>query len=171
VSKLKQLLANPQAAAGIAARGQARTLGEHSYSQRMALLVDLLERRRPKAGTPLNRTPRRQEVLVACPANLYSRIPKALKQALQGQHDHHRFILLSDGDSHDPGCQGQPRWCSHLLNGNPELAQCCLDATEPTQLLIVEERNNASQGPAWIAQLKQEAEERQIVCNSISPSS
>jgi len=170
VSKLKQLLANPKAAAAIAARGQARTLGEHSYSQRMALLVDLLERHKPKAGTPLNRTPRRQEVLVACPANLHSRIPNALKHALEGQHDHYRFTLLSDGNSQDPGFQGQPRWCSPALNGNPQLAQCCLDATEPKQLLIVEERNNASQGPSWIAQLKQEAEQRQIVCNSISPS-
>jgi len=34
----------------------------------------------------------------------------------------------------------------------------------------VEERNNAIKGPCWIAQLKQEAEQRQIVCNSISPS-
>lgn len=170
VSKLKQLLDNPKAAAAIAVRGQARTLREHTYSQRMALLVDLLKRHRPKAGLAGLRALKRQEVLVACPAQLSSRIPKALKQALQGQHDHHRFTLLSDGNSQDPGFQGQPRWCSPALNGNPQLAQCCLDATEPTQLLIVEDCNNASQGPCWIAQLKQEAEQRQIVCNSISPS-
>jgi hypothetical protein len=137
----------------------------------MAMLVDLLERHRPKAGTPLNRAPRRQEVLVACPAQLSGRIPNALKQALQGQHKHHRFTLLSNADVNVQVFKGQSRWCSPSLINDPLLAQCCLDATEPTQLLIVEECNNASQGPAWTAQLKQEAEQRQIVCNSISPSS
>ena len=169
VGKLKQLLAEPQAAAAIAARGQARTLRDHNYSQRMALLVDLLERHRPKAGPKGPRTPRQQEVLVACPANLSSRIPQALKQALQGQHRHHRFTLLSDGNSRDPGFQEQPRWCSPSLNSNPQLAECCLDATEPTQLLIVEEMDGPTHGPAWTAQLRQAAEQRQIGCLSIRP--
>ena len=54
VSKLKQLLEQPEAAAVIAARGQARTLKTRTYRQRMAELLALLQRRGSKTIAPHN---------------------------------------------------------------------------------------------------------------------
>ena len=65
VSKLKQLLAQPDAASAIAARGQARTLKHHTYSQRMAELVALLQRHCPTTGASTAHAPRPQTLLVA----------------------------------------------------------------------------------------------------------
>jgi len=169
VSKLKELLANPHAAAAIAARGQARTLAEHSYSQRMAELVTLLQRHRPKTGGSPTHASRPQTLLVACRAELVQRIPKPLTEALLNDHQNHRLLLISDADSQTPSVKGMKRWCSSTLSTTKTEGQPCLDAMEPDQILIVENQPEALNTDHWIAQLKQQAEARLILCTSVRP--
>ena len=64
VSKLKQLLDQPEAAAVIAARGQARTLKNHTYRQRMAELLALLQRYGLKSSAPQLQAQTPQTLLV-----------------------------------------------------------------------------------------------------------
>ena len=169
VGKLKQLLAEPQAAAAIAARGQARTLREHTYSQRMAELVTLLQRHRPKTGGSPTHASRPQTILVACRAELVQRIPKPLTEALLNDHQNHRMLLISDADSQTPAVKGMKRWCSSTLGTTKTEGQPCLDAMEPDQILIVEDQPEALNTDHWIAQLKQQAEARLILCSSVRP--
>jgi hypothetical protein len=51
------LLAHPDEAEGMARAGQARTLREHTYTQRMAQTAELLERRLRKPGKPVIHLP------------------------------------------------------------------------------------------------------------------
>ena len=169
VSKLKQLLADPEAAAAIAARGQARTLREHSYSKRMAELVALLQRHRSKTGSASTQPPRPQTLLVACRAELVLRIPEPLRQALLKEHPNHRMILISDADAQTPGLKGMKRWCSSSLDKDVTQVLACVDAMEPHQILIVEDQPGGLASGDWITQLKQQAETRQITCSSVRP--
>jgi len=170
VGKLKQLLADPQAAVAIAARGQARTLREHSYSQRMAELVALLQRHRSKTAAALStQAPRPQTLLVACRAELVHRIPEPLRQALLNEHPNHRMALISDADAQTPDVKGMKRWCSSTLDKDVTQVLACVDAMEPHQILIVEDQPGGSASGDWITQLKQQAEARQIICSSVGP--
>jgi len=170
VGKLKQLLADPQAAVAIAARGQARTLREHSYSQRMAELVALLQRHRSKTAAACStQAPRPQTLLVACRAELVHRIPEPLRQALLKEHPNHRMILISDADAQTPGVKGMKRWCSSSLDKDVTQVLACVDAMEPHQIVIVEDQPGGSASGDWIMQLKQQAETRQITCSSVRP--
>ena len=170
VGKLKQLLADPQAAVAIAARGQARTLREHSYSQRMAELVALLQRHRSKTAAACStQAPRPQTLLVACRAELVHRIPEPLRQALLNEHPNHRMALISDADAQTPDVKGMKRWCSSTLDKDVTQVLACVDAMEPHQILIVEDQPGGSASGDWITQLKQQAEARQIICSSVGP--
>jgi len=168
VSKLKQLLADPQAAAAIAARGQARTLRDHNYSQRMAQLVALLQRHHSKTAVALStQAPRPQTLLVACRAEHVHRIPVPLREALLKEHPNHRMILISDADAQTPGLKGMKRWCSSNLDKDVTQALACVDAMQPHQILIVEDQPGGLASGDWITQLKQQAEARQIICSSV----
>ena len=170
VSKLKQLLADPQAAAAIAARGQTRTLREHSYSKRMAQLVALLQRHRSKTGAACStQPPRPQTLLVACRAELVRRIPEPLREALLKEHLNHRMALISDADAQTPDVKGMKRWCSSTLDKDVTQALACVDAMEPHQILIVEDQPGGSASGDWTTQLKKQAEARQIICSSVRP--
>jgi spore maturation protein CgeB len=169
VSKLKQLLAQPDAAAAIAARGQARTLQHHTYSQRMAELVALLKRHISRTGASVATALKSQTLLVACPAELVHRIPKPLTQALQNEHPHHRMLLISDADPQTQGLQGMQRWCSSALGTDPTQVQSCLDAMEPDQILIVDDQPTFRGSSDWLTQIKQQAQARQIICSSVRP--
>lgn len=169
VAKLKQLLAQPEATAAIAARGQARTLKHHTYSQRMAELVTLLHRHLPKVSSSASHAPRPQTLLVACRAEFVDRIPGPLTQALLNEHPNHRMLLISDADPQTPVLQGMKRWLSSTLGLDATQAQHCLDAMEPDQILIVEDQPGAPASGDWITQLKQQAEARQILCSSVRP--
>ncbi|MBW0180969.1 MAG: glycosyltransferase [Vulcanococcus sp.] len=167
VSKLKQLLAQPEAAAAIAARGQARTLKHHTYSQRMADLVPLLQRHRPKTRSSATHAPRDQTLLVACRAELVHRIPKPLAEALRSEHLNHRMLLIGDIDPQAQGLQGMQRWCSSTLGIDPTQVQPCLDAMEPDQILIVDDQRTVTGSSDWMTQIRHQAEARQIVCSSV----
>jgi len=169
VSKLKQLLEEPDAAAAIAARGQARTLQHHTYSQRMAELVALLKRHLFKTGASLPAAPRPQTLLVACPDELVHRIPKPLTEALQNEHPHHRLALISDANPQIPDLQGMWRWCSSTLGTDPTQVQSCLDAMEPDQILIVDDQPTVRVSNDWLTLIRQQAEAQQIVFSSVRP--
>lgn len=169
VSKLKQLLAQPKAASAIAARGQARTLQHHTYTQRMAEMVALLQRYCSKSGASAMYAPRPQTLLVACRSEHAHRIPRPLTEALLTEHPNHRMALISDADLQSPGLKGMKRWCSSTLALDTTLAQPCFDATEPNHILIVEDQPGAQVTGDWITQFKQQAEARQILCSSVRP--
>jgi spore maturation protein CgeB len=170
VSKLKQLLAQPKAAAAIAARGQACTLRHHTYNQRMAELVTLLQRHLPKGTAAASQAPRPQILLVACRAKHAQHIPGPLKQALLNEHPNHRLALISDAEPETPGFQGIRRWCSSTLALDATQVQPCLDAMEPDQILIVEEQSSDLASDDWMIQLRQEAKARPILCSSVRAS-
>jgi len=170
VSKLKQLIAQPEAAAAIAARGQARTLKHHTYSQRMAELVALLQRHLPKGRAAATQAPRPQILLVACRAKHAQLIPGPLKQALLNEHPSHRITLISDAKPETPGLQGIQRWCSSILGSDATQVQPCLDAMEPDQILIVEEQSSDLASDDWMTQLRQQGTARQILCSSVRAS-
>jgi len=168
VSKLKQLLAQPQAASAIAAQGQARTLKHHTYTQRMVELVALLQRHLPKATFSVSQAPRPQTLLVVCRAEHVNRIPEPFRQAILSKHPNHRIALISDALPQTPVLQGMQRWCSSIMGLDPTQAQPCLDAMEPDQILIVDDQPGSLGSIDWITQIKQEAEARQILCSFVS---
>jgi hypothetical protein len=150
VSKLKQLLAQPQTAASIAARGQQRTLKEHTYNQRMGLLVELLQR-------PYQRRP--QEIVLACSAAAAHHMPVAVHERLKQPQRHHRVTVLSNAALDEPALQGVPRWCVPADHTAVEVASCCLDALEPTTVITLEP---LSADCSWLEQLRQQAEQQGI---------
>lgn len=169
VSKLKQLLEQPEAASAIAARGQARTLKHHTYGRRMEELMALLQSHRLKTGPTHAPPPRPQTLLVACKAEKIQRIPRPLKQALLNEHSHHRMFVISDANPQMADLQGIKRWCSSNLPTERTLAEPCLDAVKPDQILIVDDQPCGPVHGDWTIQLKQQADARQILCTSVRP--
>ena len=169
VSKLKQLLAHPEATAAIAASGQARTLRHHTYNQRMAELAALLKRHLPKMGASFATSPRPPVILVACRAEWVHLIPKSLAHALQIKHPNHRLLLISDADPQTKGLEGMERWSSSTVGIDPTQVQTCLDAMEPDQILIMDDQPSVPACDDWIMQLQQQAEARKILCSLVRP--
>ena len=167
ISKLKQLMAEPKAAAEIAARGQARTLKDHTYKQRMAELVSLIQRHLPKTEQIQLKLPKPQTLLVACSSHNIHRIPRPLKHALRNQHSHHRIFLISDANPHMPDLQGIKRWSRSDLLTDKTQAEPCLDAIEPNQILIVDNQPSGTTKANWIIDLKKQAEARHILCTYV----
>jgi len=167
VSKLKQLLAQPKAAAAIAARGQARTLKCHTYNHRMVELAALLQQHLPKMTPSVSQAPRPQTLLVVCRAEHVDRIPGPLKKALLNEHPNHRIALISDADPDSPDFKGMQRWCSPTLGQDATQAQSCLDAMEPDQIFLIEDLPDAPLKHDWFTQLKQQAHAREIPCSSM----
>jgi hypothetical protein len=143
-------LAQPADAAAIAARGQARTLRDHTYNQRMALLVELLQRPHP---------PRPQHILLACSAEAARHLPLAVRERLKQPQRHHRVTLLSNAVLSEPALQGVARWCVPADHTAVEVAGCCLDALEPTTLITLE---SSGSDRSWLEPLSQRASQQGI---------
>ncbi len=167
VSKLKQLLEQPEAASAIAARGHARTLKHHTYRERMAELLALLQRHRPNIGPSYPQPPRSQTLLVACKAEKIQRIPQPLKQALLNEHPHHRMFVISDANPQIADLHGIKRWSSSKLPTDRTLAELCLDAVKPDHILIVDDQHCGPVHGDWTIQLKQQADAREILCSYV----
>ncbi len=150
ISKVQQLMAQPADAAAIAARGQARTLRDHTYNQRMALLVELLQRPHP---------PRQQHIVLACSAEAARHMPVTARARLKQPQRHHRVTVLSNAALDEPTLQGVPRWCVPSDHTAVEVAGCCLDALEPTTVITLEPR---SAEHSWLGPLLQQASQRGI---------
>ena len=166
VSKLQQLLKCPQQAAAIARRGQLRVLRDHTYSQRMGLLVELLLRHSPKPqvqGIPYQD----QQVLVACPHELVQRLPQSLRRVLTSQHPHHHFTLLTDAPAAAPALQGLPRWCPLKQADADGMATCCIDAIAPTQVFIVKDSFSKGLPNRWLANFEQQSRRKDLPIMSV----
>ena len=169
VSKAKQLLAQPEEASAIAARGQARTLKIHTYTNRMVELLAVLKRHLSKRGSSSTAPPRPQTILVACRTEHVQRIPAPLTRALRHEHPSHRMHLVSDAAPQTQSLRGIQRWCSPTLGQDATQVQPCLDAMEPDQMLIVDGQPTSPGSDDWIAQLTQQAEARKILCTVVRP--
>jgi spore maturation protein CgeB len=150
ISKVQQLLDHPAQAAAIAARGQARTLRDHTYNQRMALLVELLQRPHP---------PRSQHILLACSTEAARHMPVAVRARLKQPQRHHRVTVLSNAALDEPALQGVPRWCVPADHTALEVSGCCLDASEPTTVITLEPRGESS---FWQESLQEQADQQGI---------
>ncbi|WP_156097841.1 glycosyltransferase [Synechococcus sp. KORDI-100] len=169
ISKLKQLVLNPQLAADIAARGQARTLKHHIYTRRMEELLALLQRHHCQTTVSLTKLPSFQTLLVACRAEHADRIPGPLRQALLREHLNHRMTLVSDAPFQIPALQKMHRWCGSTLALDAVQVRSCLDVMDPDQILIVDDQPTGLVPSDWLTQLKQQAEDRQILCTYVRP--
>jgi hypothetical protein len=150
VSKLKQLLAQPQTAAAIAARGQQRTLKEHTYNQRMGLLVELLQR--PHQLRP-------QEIVLACCAKTARQMPPPVRARLQQPDRHHRVTVLTDAAANESIIEGLSRWCIPVDHTAAQVASCCLDSLEPSTVITLEP---LLADCSWLEPLRQQAEQQGI---------
>jgi spore maturation protein CgeB len=150
ISKVQQLLAQPAQSAAIAARGQARTLRDHTYNQRMALLVELLQRPHP---------PLQQHIVLACSAAAARHMPVAVHERLKQPHRHHRVTVLSNAALEDTDLLGVSRWCVPADHTAVEVAGCCLDALEPTTVITLEP---SGVDRSWLEPLRQKASQHGI---------
>ena len=154
VSKIKELIRKPEAAAAIAERGQARTLKQHTYSQRMRELIEILKQQKPKSKTNNFDTPKPQKILVVCRAENIKYIPEPLRQALQNDHRHHKLFLISDIELQQEGLQKIPRWCISAKGKDEKEFQSILNAIEPDQILITEDQAYLQIKIDWIEKMK-----------------
>lgn len=171
VSKLKQLIKQPEAAASIAARGQARTLKHHTYRERMFELVDLLKKHQSETGSPSPQIPKQQTILVACQAEKIKYIPQKIRKSLLEEHKHHQILLITDADPKMKELQGMKRWYSTTMFTDKTENEPCLDAMKPDQIVIVDELPSSSDERDWRTQLKHQAERMKIVSTFVRPRS
>ena len=168
VSKLKQMIAQPAAAATIAARGQARTLKHHTYSMRMRELVELLIQNRPKKSSSKPHTPRRQTLLVVCRSENLQHIQEKWKQALGNEHQHHDIILICDKIPQNKRINGIRCWCIPNLFIDKAQVEICLNCLKPDQIIIMKRLGEDSTASDWANQFKEQAEAREILCCSLN---
>ena len=170
ISKLKQLIKEPETASAIAARGQKRTLKEHTYRNRMVELVSLLKRHSRKHIGTHKQGRGTQSLVVACSAKNIRHIPAPIKQALHKEHKNHQLILISDANPQIPELKGIKRWCGSKILTDKSEAETLLDAIEPNQILFVDEETQDRDKEDWSVKLRRQADNLKIVCTSVRTS-
>ena len=167
VSKLKQLLEQPEAAATIAARGQARTLKYHTYRKRMTELLVILKKHSKKFKKGQSQIAKPQSLLVVCSAKNINLISERVSDALRSEHQNHRMILISDVEPKTPSVKGMQRWCGFSRSFSTLQIQSCLDSIQPNQVLCIEDESETNDKVDWIVHLRQEANSRNIVLSTV----
>ena len=159
VSKLRQLIEQPEAARTIANRGQARTLKHHTYTKRMTELVTLLQQHWNKnRGTFPSQPPKPQTIAVACASEDLNQIPPRVFKALKTEHQHHQLFLISDANNNLNQVKGIKCW--HIIKNTAEEIQTkrLLETIKPDQVLIIEKSLRKKEPATWITQLKRTIE-------------
>ena len=167
ISKLEELLKDPQTARKIAERGQKRTLKEHTYNKRMIELVDILGRWLKKTGEmPRKDSMHRQRILIACPASLSRKIPNKIRDALLTEHKGHEIVIISNTECKDPYLNGMKRWRVDNNEKNVNTFEACLNSFEPNQVIFLEGEKN-ERDAIWENNCRTKAESRKLICSTI----
>lgn len=141
ISKLRVLLEHPEEAAAIALRGQERTLRQHSYGQRMQLLVELLRRHWPATNNQpmpvFSQLPAQRSILVVCDQTNLLRLPGRLRKP--------GCTLLTDANGlQNTDLGGLPRWVMASEVALESLCTSCFDAVSPQLVVLFKGDDTAS---------------------------